>query len=389
MPASHTATSPAAERAVSGRRPAAARLVASVATATTTGPRPANEDRAFTAVSPDDGSWVIAVADGISGSANPHTAAQAATEGLPARIGSLEEMRDAFLAAAARVDAVVPTWEEVEAAWRAEYDNDEQWRQVRLPPEDPVRRWTRDTEFDRRYGAWLATCPATTLCVAAWTPEGRLLVGSMGDTIAAEIRHRPDGPPFARLLVEPHRERIPVRPGVTSYLGLGASQVRILRHTHNDDDAASYNPNLGLVAAPPPLDAAMPTAVVVASDGAWEPLLRVVWAANHADAPESERPPEGPDTVPDAWPHPLPDLTDTPPVLYWTPVAFDHSGLGPAFASIAGPPAPAPAIASRVLEAATILGLDDNATVAVASMAPAADLRDRKSPDQTNGNVGG
>lgn len=355
----------------------AARVVTSVAAVTATGPRPANEDRAFTAVSPDDGSWVIAVADGISGTAEPHTAAQAATEDLPARIESLTEMRDAFLAAAARVDALVPTWAEVEAAWRAEYDSEEEWRRVRFVT-DPIQRWMRDNEFDRRWGAWQATLPATTLCVAASTPEGGLIVGSMGDTIAAEIRHRADGPPLGRLLVEPHRDRAP-RPGVTSYLGLGRSDLRIGPDSESDVD--SFNHRFALVSVPPLLDAAAPAAVVVASDGAWDPLVRVMWAAHDADQPESDRYGEDPVTVPDDWPLPLPDLAGTPPVLYRTNVAFDHSGLGAVFASVAGPPAPAAAIASRVLEAATILGLEDNATVAVASMVPAAHVRGRNGPD--------
>ena len=330
--------------------------VSSVASVTDCGPRPANEDRSFTALNPEDGSWVIAVADGISGTAEPHTAARAATLGLPERIESLEEMHDAFENAAGRVDALVPTWKEFLAAKQAEtgesgegdYATDSELRLADFLRSRPRHRW---------YGEWWATLSATTLCVAAWTPQGGLLVGSMGDTLAFEVRWPPEGPPFRRLLAEAHRD---LNGGcVTSYLGLGGSRLRLAA----DYDGA-YNPNFAAVAVPPPLDPATPVSVVVASDGAWEPLQHINRAAEDATASPEElavrRAP--PAVLPDDWPFPVPDLE-------LTDIGFPRSDLAHAVASVVGPPAGASTAAVRVLEAARVLGLEDNATVAVAVQA--------------------
>lgn len=311
-----------------------------VAAVTSTGPRRANEDRAFTSPVGDDGSWVIAVADGVSGTADPHRAAQAATAGLPARIESQPEMRDAFGAAAARVEALTPTWEAVEAEWRAEYDSDEEWLRVRMPPEDPVKRWTRDSEFDRRYGPWRASCPATTLCVAAWTPQGGLLVGSMGDVLAFDIHWRADGEPFRRMIADPHRDP-PLAKGVTSYLRSGLSET-FIRDPHGEQIA---NPGryFANVAVPAPGGDAVARAVVVASDGAWEPL-------------ETGRLPLG-------------GLgTDAAPVLYHHHSGIGFSPLARVVAALAPEPRGAAEIASTLLDAATTVGLEDNATIAVAVM---------------------
>ena len=68
----------------------------------------------------------------------------------------------------------------------------------------------------------------------------------------------------------------------------------------------------------------------------------------------------------------MPDPDSAPDVPYSTAVGLDHRGLRPALASVVGPPAQAPTIARRVRQTATALGLDDNATVAVAAMGPAA-----------------
>ena len=341
--------------------------VASVASATDCGPRPANEDRSFTALNPQDGSWVIAVADGISGTAEPHTAAQAATEGIPERIESLEEMRAAFENAADRVDALVPTWEEFLAAKQAETgesgDGD-----CATDSDLRLAMFLRSRPRDRWYGEWKAMLPATTLCVAAWTHQGGLLVGSMGDTLAFEMRWPPDGPPFRRLVAEPHRDRHGA--GVTSYLGLGASRRRL----DAANDGGAYTPNFAAVAVAAPADPATPLAVVVASDGVWESLHHINRAARDAAAsPEALAVRRAPLAVlPDDWPFPVPDPAEEPlRPLRITDIGFCVADLAHAVASVLGPPADARTAAVRVLEAARVLGLEDNATVAVAVHTPA------------------
>ena len=119
----------------SGRR-------ATVAALTDAGPREVNEDRMFTSMS-TDGAWVIAVADGLGGQTRSDEAAQAAVDSLPERIDSKGAMEAVFTVAHERVLALSG------------------------PLRDPYR-W-----------APLSTFPMTTLCVAAWTPEGGLLIGWM------------------------------------------------------------------------------------------------------------------------------------------------------------------------------------------------------------------
>ena len=96
-------------------------------------------------------SWLIAAADGTGGGINAEEAAPAAVTALPARIGSGEEMIEAFAAANRAVRRLGP--EESRARMS----------------EDLQAGWTRD--------------PDTTLAVAAWTPEGGLLVGWVGDSV--------------------------------------------------------------------------------------------------------------------------------------------------------------------------------------------------------------
>ena len=57
------------------------------------------------------------------------------------------------------------------------------------------------------------------------------------------------------------------------------------------------------------------------------------------------------------------------PPLYHHHSGVDHSSLAHVVASVAGPAAPASTIADRVLDAARLLGLEDNATVAAAVLA--------------------
>ena len=110
------------------------------------GPRDRQEDCVRTVLN-DDGSWVMAVADGLGGHPFGDEAAQAAVEALPERIGGQFEMAAAFDAANA-------------AAWV-------------LHPE--MRSLTEGVS---------SVIALTTLVVAAWTPQGGLLVSWVGDSMA-------------------------------------------------------------------------------------------------------------------------------------------------------------------------------------------------------------
>ena len=246
-----------------------------VAAVTAVGPRAANQDRSFTALDPADGSWVIAVADGVSGNPDGDLAAAAAAAGLPQRIASIEAMQQAFADAD---DAVVDL-----ADWPG---------MSKGSPE---------------------MCPMATLCVAAWTPDGGLIVGRMGDTLTTLVTWTGTGVVGHLLSDELRRSPRDVSP---SWLGSGTS----LRHSN-------YVGLEVLTSHDPPA----PWAVVIASDGAWEPLLGGRRQARNA------------------------------------PITT----LAARVAATCDPPdGPASRIAERVLRIAADAGLDDNATVAVAHMTP-------------------
>ena len=364
-----------------------------VAAVTAVGPRAANEDSYFTAGPADDGAWVIAVADGVSGTAEPHRASQAAVEGLPNSIESLEEMRGAFLDAATRVAALTPTWDEVEAEWRAEYASEEEWRRVRFP--EPRTRFHRG-EFAERYGHWKYSCPATTLCVAAWTPKRGLLVGSIGDTLAFDIQWRSEAPPLRRLIAAPHREP-PVGRGVRSYLRSGLSETFLdARDSGRVRDDGYCTDDFCAVQVPPPAASAVARAVIVASDGVWEEMSRLRWAASEiaadsaadvyaspdpaaAAAAERDCRTYDPRPLPADWPRPpLGDLGEEPPdTLYRTHTGLPDYLLAQPVAALVPSPATAETIARTVLGTAAALGLDDNATVAAAVMSPLARRTER------------
>ena len=237
------------------------------------GPRQVNEDRALAVLAESDGSWVIAVADGLGGHTRGDEAAQAAVEGLPPRIASAEDMAVAFGEANERVLAL--TGPEV---------------------------WSRALP--------LHMFPMSTLCVAAWTPEGGLLIGWMGDTLPFIATASRGG--FSGFLCgRPHRI-----PGGSIEICLGM-------------------PPAGGSADPGPVEVEIvgesgagsrPDAVILLSDGAWEPFVYehgVEWLSDDSVA----------------------------------------GGIGAA----CGPNAEAAdEIAERMLAEACRLGLNDNATIAVA-----------------------
>lgn len=124
----------------------AEKLITDVATRTDVGPRDRQEDRVWAVVNAD-GSWVMAVADGLGGHPFGDEAAQAAVDALADRIENTAQMTAAFNAANEAARALHP--------------------EMRAPNEGVS-----------------SMIALTTLVVAAWTPQGGLLVSWIGDSMA-------------------------------------------------------------------------------------------------------------------------------------------------------------------------------------------------------------
>lgn len=249
----------------------------SVAWISDLGSRDKNQDRAVARLL-DDGSWLIAVADGMGGHPRGREAAIAAIGGLPSRISTTSALWSAFSEANDRVVDLRPAHLEFTVTG-------------------------------------LHLCPAATLCVAAWTPEGGLLVGYAGDTLAVLLWR--DGESWrGRALGYPHRTRAG---SITRYLGAPHkwSQMTDRDHVHITADTGIDTPPGGY-------------AIVIVSDGIWEPLVR------EAHVGES---------------------------LQSDPIA------GAVAATFAPDVSDADSIAKSVMNAARSAGLDDNATIAVAHVA--------------------
>ena len=243
-------------------------------------PRDENQDRALARLH-DDGAWLIAVADGLGGHPRGAEAAQAAIETLPDLIAGSDELYDAFAAAHHRV--------------------------FELAPE----------EARHRFGL-IDRCPATTLCVAAWTPSGGLLVGHAGGTLAV-LLWRDDQSWRGRSLGSPHRSG-----GDWGYLAkyLGAPLIWPSQHERMGDPMELLTED-GIDQH----DA--PYAVVILSDGAWEALVDTAYSRD----------------------------------------ATPSSKLGETLASLLKPDdRDANTIATKIMTAARTAGLEDNATVAVTAV---------------------
>lgn len=226
----------------------------------------------FTSVS-DDGSWVIAVADGLGGHARGEDASQAAVGGLPERIGSAADMATAFFDANERVLAL------------------------------SASLWQK--------GYWVPhSIPMSTLCVAAWTPEGGLRIGWMGDTMPFVVWLGPDGY-SGSCCGRPHRDPY--------------GFIRVCLGQPPEDGGRDAGP-VDVEMVDRFEDSELPDVVIIASDGVWEPL------ATRGGGEE--------------W------LWDDSP-----------AGIGSACDAEAED---ASGIAESVLGKALSLGLNDNATVAVA-----------------------
>ena len=202
-----------------------ANITTDIATRTEIGPRDRQEDRVRAVVNPD-GSWVIAVADGLGGHPFGDEAAQAAVDALPDRIASTSEMTAAFDAANA-------------AAWA-------------LHPE--MRAHSEDLS---------SMIALTTLVVAAWTPELGLLLSWIGDSMAFLVplgdgpgwHCTPHGDPFGFIsrcigMDRADRDSFKVPPGHVDHLGDDVPISRIDKWVNGD----------GLL-------------VVLATDGLFRPVL--------------------------------------------------------------------------------------------------------------------
>ena len=227
----------------------------------------------FTAVS-DDGSWVIAVADGLGGHARGDEAARAAVDCLPERIGSAVDMAMAFAEANEQV---------LELSRRLREDNP----------------WVSG-----------ASIPMSTLCVAAWTPDRGLRIGWMGDTMPFVVWRGPDGY-SGSCCGRPHRDPY--------------GFIRICLGQPPEGGGHDAGP-VDVEMVDGFEDSELPDVVIIASDGVWEPL------ATRGGGEE--------------W---LWDDSPTGIGSACDPEAVDASG-----------------IAEGILAKARTLGLNDNATVAVA-----------------------
>ena len=242
-----------------------------------TGPRDENQDRAVAHLS-DDGSWLVAVADGLGGHPRGAEAAEAAISSLPSRVIGKDGMHAAFRAAHQPVFELAPV------------------------------------EARRRFGM-IDRCPATTLCAAAWTPAGWLVVGMAGDTLPVLV-WRDDSSWRGRLLCSPHRSDADWG-YLTRYLGAPLDWPWEPDHRPKPMTLLTQDD-----IAPPSL-----CAVVILSDGVWEALIREL----HTNEP-------APTSV-----------------------------LGEVIAGCLDPgDDSAEAVAERIMNAAREAGLDDNGTVAVA-----------------------
>ncbi|WP_419933250.1 protein phosphatase 2C domain-containing protein [Candidatus Poriferisodalis sp.] len=199
----------------------------SVAWRSETGPRDENQDHALCRLQAD-GSWLIAVADGLGGHPRARAAARGAIRALPMRIAGTDGMHAAFRAAHKTV--------------------------ARLAP--------RHSRFAMRD---IRSCPASKLSVVAWTPQDGLAVGIAGDCRVV-VLWRDDMGWHGRPVGSAHRSAGDYG-NVTRFLGA----PRVWPRSANDrsdpmdvfcDEDIDTPENLTAFAA------------VVVSDGAWEALIR-------------------------------------------------------------------------------------------------------------------
>lgn len=204
------------------------------------GDRDFQEDR-FLVVENEDG-WLMAVADDVSGTANPGTASTAAINALPSTIRSHEEMLDAF-----------------DAAHKAVCEASD--------------------ALNRHDSANIGNVEITTLAVASLTREGGLQVGWVGDTLpflvpcdggAPGWHGRPSHEGLLDISVDDAKSGR-IRPKISYWLGGYRPEVdlvdlpfremvRCMSDTMQPEAFDTMAAEHGLL-------------VMLASDGFWDPLL--------------------------------------------------------------------------------------------------------------------
>ena len=186
--------------------------------------------------------------------------------------------------------------------------------------------WHRRTSTTSPRSRGSLAPPASTLCVGAWTPEYGLLVGVTGDTLPVLV-WSVGGSWHCRSLCLPHRSE-----GDFGYLTRYLGQSDGWR---DEPLGTEFDPMQWLAGADFELpDKADSIAMVILSDGAWEPLVRRVLETGE-----------------------------------------QASGLlGTVVASLMNADTiDAETIAERIMWAARQFGLEDNATATVAHVASATD----------------
>ena len=207
----------------SGReRVIAAALETTAATGLEIGPRAEQQDRVVARFD-DDGSWLIAVCDGLGGHPRGDEAAEAAIAALPQRISGRAEVEAAVREANSAVCSLVPSAER-----------------------ERLMEW----DF-----------PMTTMCLVAWTPEGGLCGAWVGDSAIFVLPARASGDDSLAWSSSPHGGWS--GHAVNSTLGW---------HTElSDDDIGWFTDSR--IADTMNMASAAGALIVAATDGLYEPFV--------------------------------------------------------------------------------------------------------------------
>ncbi len=197
-------------------------LETTVATWLEVGPRSEQQDRVVARLE-DDGSWLIAVCDGLGGHPPGNEAAEAAIAALPKSISGRAEAEAAVREANRAVRALVPS------------------------------------DARKRLMEW--ELPMTTMCLVAWTPEGGLCGTWVGDSAIFVLPARASGDDSLAWSSSPHGDWSGY--AVNSTLGW---------HTEPSDDDIGWFTD-SQIADTMNMASAAGALIVAAIDGLYEPFV--------------------------------------------------------------------------------------------------------------------